>query len=224
MREKRLGVVVIGQAPRGDTEAALRRVLGSEIRIELAGALDGMTRAEIERHGPTDSEDTLFSLLADGKQVVVGKHLVEERAAARLERFLREGVDVTLLYCTGRFRLIEGLGAVVFPSSVLTHLVEALCRKGKLGIFTPLPEQEAQVRDKWAESGLEVACEALVPTADAALTEEVARRMARHGADLLVMDCMGYSQAQKEIVRRVCGTRVVLASSAAARAVQELID
>jgi protein AroM len=224
MDDKRLGVVVIGQAPRGDTEAALRRVLGSGIDIELRGALDGMRRAEVERHSPKDSEDTLFTLLADGKPVVVGKHLVEERAAGQLERFQREGVSVTLLYCTGRFQLIEGLRSVVFPSAVLTHLVEALCPQGKLGIFTPLAEQEKQVRGKWAESGLEVVCEPLVPTADGPEVEAAARRMAPHRADLLVMDCMGYTHAQKEIVRRICGTRAVLAASAAARAVQELID
>ena len=83
--------------------AALRRVLGPDIRIELRGALDGMTRAEVERHRPKDSEDTLFTLLADGKPVVVGKHLVEERAAGQLERFQREGVAVTLLYRAGTF-------------------------------------------------------------------------------------------------------------------------
>jgi len=47
--------------------------------------------------------------------------------------------------------------------------------------------------------------------------------MARRRPDLVVLDCMGYGQAMKRRVREVTGLRSVLAISAAARALQELL-
>jgi protein AroM len=47
--------------------------------------------------------------------------------------------------------------------------------------------------------------------------------MAARRPDLVVLDCMGYTQADKERIRRVAGCRAVLAVSVAARALQELL-
>ena len=43
------------------------------------------------------------------------------------------------------------------------------------------------------------------------------------GANALVMDCMGYTLAMKEQVRRITGKPVILARSIAARALRELV-
>ena len=49
---RRMGVVVIGQSPRPAMRAEIAAVLSPGWSIELRGALDGMSRAEIDAIPP----------------------------------------------------------------------------------------------------------------------------------------------------------------------------
>src|SRR5579872_994143 len=215
----RLGVVVIGQAPRPEIEAELRLVLGDAPAIELVGALDGMSRAAIDRLTPDGSDDTLFTKLPDGDGVVISKQAVARGAQARLDAFAARGIDVALMCCTGAFNGFAARGPVVFPSAVLTSLAAALLPRGRLGVFTPLPEQADQVRHKWVERPWQVVVEPLLPIHGADELAAAAARMAAHRPDLVIMDCMSYTSAMKVTVRRITGTPTLLGLTCAARAI-----
>ena len=78
MGSETLGVVVIGQAPRLDIEAELREVLGERTPVRVVGALDGLSRAEIDHLRPGGPHDALFTNLPDGTGVVIsGLSLVQ---------------------------------------------------------------------------------------------------------------------------------------------------
>jgi protein AroM len=218
-----IGVVVIGQSPRPDIETELREVLGDRVPIRLVGALDGLSRAEIDRLPPGGSHDALFTNLPDGAGVVISKAEVTKRAQARLDWLAEQGADVTLMNCTGVFEGLVPRGHLIFPSAVLTGLVQGLLPRGRLGVFMPIPEQEAMMKDKWGHGEWEVATLAVRPRPEGAELDAAAREMARRRPELIVLDCMGYSTAMKRRVREVTGLRAVLAISAAARALQELI-
>jgi protein AroM len=223
MNSDGIGVVVIGQSPRPDIEAELREVLGNRLPIRLVGALDGLSRAEIDRLRPSGSHDALFTNLPDGSGVVISKAEVTKRAQARLDWLAEQGIDVTLMNCTGVFEGLVPRGPLVFPSAVLTGLVLGLLPRGRLGVFMPIAEQEAAMKDKWSQGEWEVSALTLRPRTEGAELDAMAREMARRRPDLVVLDCMGYGQAMKRRVREVTGLRAVLAISAAARAIQELI-
>jgi protein AroM len=218
-----LGVVVIGQAPRPEIEGELRRVLGREQPIRLVGALDGLSRAEIDRLRPRGPHDALFTTLPDGAGVVISKAEVTKRAQAALDRLAEAGVAVTLMNCTGLFDGLAARGILVFPSAVLAGVVHGLLPRGRLGVFMPIVEQEAAMRDKWRHGDWEVETIAVEPGADSAAVDAAAREMARRRPDLIVLDCMGYGQAMKDRVRVLTGHPCVLAISAVARAIQELL-
>src|SRR3954463_2881166 len=103
MLQHRMGVVVIGQSPRPAVVDEIAAVLSAGLTIELRGALDGMTRAEIDAIAPRDGHDALFTLLPNGDGVSISKQAVEARAAHQLEKFADEGIEVTMLACTGKF-------------------------------------------------------------------------------------------------------------------------
>lgn len=221
--QAKLGVVVIGQSPRPEIEAELRHVLGDTIDIELVGALDGLSRAEIGRLSPDGSDDTLFTKLPSGEGVVISKKAVTRGAQAALDRFADRGTDVTLMCCTGAFKGLSARGPVVFPSAVLTSLAAALLPAGRLGVFTPLPEQADQVHHKWRDRPWHVAVEPLLPIHQPADLTAAAERMAAQRPDLVIMDCMSYTTEMKQAVRAITGARSLLGLSCAARAVQELL-
>src|SRR3954447_11554248 len=103
MLQHRIGVVVIGQSPRPAVVEEIAAVLSGGLEIDLRGALDGMTRDEIDAIAPRDGHDALFTMLPNGDAVTISKHAVEARAARQIEKFAEEGVEVTMLACTGKF-------------------------------------------------------------------------------------------------------------------------
>jgi protein AroM len=223
MPQHRMGVVVIGQSPRPSVENEIAAVLSPGLAIDLRGALDGMTRAEIDAIPPRDGHDALFTLLPNGDGVTLSKKAVEARAAIQLEKFAREGVKVAMLACTGKFPSLAPEGLVILPSAVLHNLVEAVLPKGRLGIFSPLPEQTALIAGKWQRPGIEVVGVTMRPGSDADAVDEASRKMAAQKPDLVVMDCMGYTRANKARVRLAYDGPVILAIAAAARVVEELV-
>jgi len=224
LKHQRMGVVVIGQSPRPSVAAEIAAVLSPDITIELRGALDGMSRAEIDAIPPADGYDALFTLLPDGDGVIISKKEVERRASQQLVQFKQDGVGVTLLACTGKFPNLSPEGLVILPSAVLHRLVEAVFPKGRLGVFSPLPEQTALIDKKWQREGVEVVGVTLQPSSDDAPVDSAARTMAALRPDLVVMDCMGYTSANKARVRLGYSGPVILAIAAAARVVEELVS
>jgi protein AroM len=224
LRHQRIGVVVIGQSPRPSVAAEIAAVLSPGISIELRGALDGMSRAEIDAIPPTDGYDTLFTLLPDGCGIIISKKQVERRASQKLAELKQDGVDVTMLACTGKFPNLAPEGLVILPSAVLHRLVEAVLPKGRLGVFSPLPEQTALIDRKWQREGIEVVGVTLRPSSDEAAVDSAAQAMAALRPDLVVMDCMGYTSANKARLRLGYSGPVILAIAAAARIVEELVS
>src|SRR5207249_4924217 len=174
MQQQRMGVVVIGQSPRPAVVDEIAAVLSPGLEIDLRGALDGMTRAEIDAVVPCDGNDALFTLLPNGDGVTLSKQAVEMRARVQIEKFADEGVGVAMLACTGKFPNLAPDGLVVLPSLVLHNLVEAVLPKGRLGVFSPLPEQTARIAGKWQRPGVEVAGVTLRPGSDTAAVDEAA--------------------------------------------------
>ena len=224
LQHRRLGVVVIGQSPRPEVAAEIAAVLSPGTTIELRGALDGMSRAEIDSIPPTDGYDALFTLLPNGDSVVISKREVERRANQQLARFRQEGVDVTMLSCTGKFPNLSPEGLVILPSAVLHRLVEAVLPKGRLGVFSPLSEQTALIDRKWQRDAVEVVGVTLRPGSADAAVDDAARAMAEKRPDLVVMDCMSYTSANKARVRQSYSGPVILAIAAAARVLEELVS
>lgn len=106
-----LPVFVIGQAPRPDLAAEIAAATPG-LSIAMRGALDGLSRAEIDTLAPRDGADTLFTILPDGGAVAISKAAVTARMTAMLEA--TDGP--VLLACTGAFKgLPERVGLWCSP-------------------------------------------------------------------------------------------------------------
>jgi protein AroM len=223
MQQQRIGVVVIGQSPRPSVVNEIAAVLSPGLEIDLRGALDGMTRAEIDAISPSDGHDALFTLLPNGDGVTISKRAVETRAAVQIEKFASEGVRVAMLACTGKFPNLAPDGLVILPSAVLHNIVEAVLPRGRLGVFSPLPEQTALIARKWERTNVEVVGVTMRPGSDAEAVDEAARKMSALSPDLVVMDCMSYTSADKARVRLTYSGSIILAIAATVRIVEELL-
>ena len=75
---------------------------------------------------------------------------------------------------------------------------------------------------RWREITPAVRIEAASPYGPPEAIEVAAKQLKEFGAELVVMDCIGYTLAMKETVRRVAGVPVILARSILARVLAEL--
>lgn len=223
MQQQRMGVVVIGQSPRPSVAHEIAAVLSPGLEIDLRGALDGMTRDEIDGIPPVDGYDALFTLLPNGDAVTISKKAVEARAAIQIDKFASEGVKIAMLACTGKFPNLTPEGLVILPSAVLHKLVEAVLPKGRLGVFSPLAAQTELIGKKWQREDVEVVGVTMQPGSNDEAVDAAAQKMAALSPDLVVMDCMGYTSANKARVRQAYNGPVILAIAAAARVVEELM-
>ncbi|MCC7426278.1 MAG: AroM family protein [Alphaproteobacteria bacterium] len=222
MGKPTLAALVVGQSPRPDIEHEIALATGNAVDLVLRGALDGLSRAEIDALPPENDGDALFTRLPDGSGVRVSKAAVVRHGTRQLEILAASGHDVAMVLCTGEFPEWMGRFRVVFPSRVLAASVRALLPRGRLGILTPLPEQIAGQAAHWQEGGHAVEVAALSPNASAAEAAEAGARLAGARPDLLVFDCMSYTSAIKRAACAAARTRGVLAISACARLAAEI--
>jgi protein AroM len=219
----RLGIAIIGQAPRADLAALFAQELPAGTEILVRGCLDGLSDGEVDALAPASGADTLYTRLRGERDVKISKEAVIARAPKTLGHLREDGVDALLFACTGAFPKMPNDQGVVFPSRVLAALAAGLLPAGRLGLLVPASEQIEKLSEKWRRPGVEIAGEALLPSADDAAAREAAERLAAFRPHLVAMDCMSYRPETKVVVRRAVKAPTLLAPTATARVLQELL-
>ncbi|RDZ48562.1 hypothetical protein C5B86_05875 [Haloferax sp. Atlit-19N] len=216
-----LGLVTIGQAPRSDVTPDIAAALPPEVDIVEVGALDQFdSAAEVEAAvGPQEGEPVYVSRLVDGTPVTVDRESVVELLRERI-RALESEVTAIGVLCTGHFPPFDAGVPVFEPSDLLSAWVSTILDGGTLGVIMPKEEQEAMTFEKWADYDLVTAAGS--PYAD---EDEVSAAAAEIGtdADLIVMDCMGYTPEMKATVREITDTSVLLGRSVLAKTAEEVL-
>jgi protein AroM len=91
-------------------------------------------------------------------------------------------------------------------------------------VICPLPEQERLTREKWISLSDDLHVASGSPyDGDTDDLRRAARRLGEIGVDYVVLDCMGYTQQMKDLVRKEAGAPVLLARSVVARLAAEVI-
>ncbi|BAS28152.1 AroM family protein [Limnochorda pilosa] len=221
MRPK-VGVVTLGQSPRPDMVGEMRVWLGDVEPVER-GALDDLTPEQIAEVHASNGEDALLTRLRDGSSVVVGERAMVPRLQAAISRLEAQGADAVLLACTGPFPAFQHSRPLLLAERLLVEGAAAVARGCRVGVICPLPEQEEATRRKWSDlfSHLHVAVGSPYGPLDA--LRRAARRLREARVEFVILDCMGYTQAMKEVVRAEAGVPVLLARSLVARLAAEVV-
>lgn len=217
----RLGAVTIGQSPRTDIIPELRSVLGYEIEIVEAGALDGLSSREVERLAPADGEQVLVTRLRDGTSTRIGHRQVAPLLQKRLQD-LAPRVDAVLLLCTGSFEPFPSSHPILYPERFMLAMVQAVAPR-HLGIITPDPAQVEEQQVRWRHVADRLSVLPASPYAAAETLPALGADLAGRGVDLIVLDSLGYGLASKATVRRAAGRPVLLPRTVLARAAAELL-
>lgn len=222
----KLGTLTIGQAPRADITPLLDAALGSSVARIDAGVLDGLSREEIDnRFGPKPGGRLLVTRLLDGSSVTIDKAATEAAAAGRIAELEERGCTAILMLCTGAFHSLKTKSAwLIEPDHVLPKAVSALIGPRQLGILVPLDEQIASEAEKWAPLAKPPICAAAHPyTGTQAELEAASRDLKARGAEILLMDCMGFTEEHRAVARAASGLPVVVSSALVAKFASEVL-
>lgn len=222
--KKVIGTVTIGQSPRTDVIPDVASILGPDIEIREAGALDGLSPEIIASFAPGEGDYVLVTRLADGSSVQVAERHITPRIHEKIAEHFTGGIPVVLLLCTGEFPDFETGGLLIRPQKVLFNAVAAVAKGMRIGILTPSPEQVDQSENRWGSLSPFVRA---VPSSPYVNSMEAARTAAEElkewKAEITVLDCIGYTLAIRSLVREITERPALLARGVAASMVKELI-
>ena len=227
MAKSLLGTLTIGQAPRADITPILEQHLSARTTCIHAGLLDGLTRDRIEQaYAPESGEAALITRLLDGSSVVVSKPKVLDLMNRKIAALQAQGCQFILLLCTGAF---EGLRCedawLIEPDLIVPPTVAALAGQRQVGIVVPLQSQAASEGHKWRALAHTPICAVASPyAADFEALATAACKLRDQGAQLLVMDCMGFVETHRDIATRASGLPVILSNALIGRLSAELLS
>jgi protein AroM len=224
MRERILGTLTIGQAPRPDVVPIIDRHVPAEVRRLHCGVLDGMSRAEIDAsYRPEPGEAVLVTRLADGSEVVLSRRRMREGVQRGLVALEAAGCGVILLLCTGTF---DGLGCqkawLVEPDHIIPGMVAGLVERRQLGIIVPIAGQIESECEKWRALPRPPIFAAVSPyTAPPEAVGAAGAELKARGAAAILLDCIGFTERHRTALSPL-DLPVILSNAVVAKAVGEL--
>lgn len=222
----KIGAVTIGQAPRIDVTKDIMRIFGDSVELVQAGGLDGLTREDIAAFAPGEDDYVLVSRLQDGSSVTFAERHILPRLQEAIDRMEAEGCQLIMMFCTGNFpeTLSTKKVPLIYPCEILDRLVPLMTKKSSIICMTPSPLQLEQTEGKWNRYVKQVRSIAASPYGSWEELERAADEAKETEADLIVMDCIGYTQEMKEMFAKRTGKAVVLPRTLLARVVSELTE
>ncbi len=217
-----IGLLTIGQAPRPDIVDSM--FTAKPNRLLEFGALDDLSRHEIAALEPVAGEHPLVTRLHTGEELVIAKERVLPCLQRAADTAVRQGATLLVVLCTGTFPGLRAPVPIVYPDRLLVATVNALLPVGALGVLMPHPGQYETMAEKWALAGRRFVGGVVSPYDARTELERIGRKLASQGVDLIVLDCMGYTQAMKQTIAEASGRPVVLANRLVGRVVEELLD
>jgi protein AroM len=218
---KSVGAITIGQTPRHDVVGDMASVLGPDVRIVQAGALDGLARAEIDALAPGPGDEALVTRLRDGADVLLAKSRIVSRLQTCLDR-LAGDVDAAAILCAGTFPAFRSAHPVVMPERCMAAIVEAVFDGRRLGVIAPIAQQREAFTARWSRVDPRVVVAVASPYEPPERLVDAAETLRRAGASLVVMECMGFTTAMKRTVRDITAAPALLPSTVLARFLAEL--
>lgn len=223
--KRKLGAITIGQSPRDDVIPEMMEFIGDDIEVLQAGALDGLTFEEVEKL-PIEKDDyVLVSKLRDGNSVKFAERHILPRLQQCIDKLEDEGVDLILFVCTGVFPDISKSSVpLLYPQKIIHGVVPNLLDKGKLAVITPDKDQIKQSEEKWEEVVSNVEVVVASPYTKEDQFPEAINILKDSDANIVVMDCMGYTGKMKRRVSEETGKMVVLSRTIVARVIGEILN
>jgi protein AroM len=195
------------------------------VEILEAGALDGLTLGEVKKFYPRKGDYILCTRMTDGTEVVVAKRFIIPRVQQCTDLLTEKGAEILVFICTGHFPRFFSERLFVEAQQIVDHLILALHGENqRMGLLIPLSDQIKQARKKYDRLKGKMIIKAASPYASEDEISIATEALKKADPHVIVMHCMGYTQAMKKKVMEITGKPTVLARTLVARALKEMLS
>jgi protein AroM len=222
---KTLGMITIGQAPRTDVAPIIEKYLDGRAELVQVGVLDGMTKAFIEQNlYPEVGDYVLTSRLVENESVIMSREKITPILQEKINQLESQGIEQILLLCTGVFPgLTTKASYLIEPDHIIPPTVKALVANRRIGVIVPLSEQKEILYPKFIPFGLEPHFAVVTPYKNEREIYEKAAKELKSKVDVILLDCMAYTEEARKQVSRAAGVPVILSNAIMAKLVSEMI-
>ncbi|MCU6669094.1 AroM family protein [Enterobacteriaceae bacterium H4N4] len=220
-----LAILTIGVVPVSEVLPLLTEHV-SEQQITHHSLLSQLSRDEVmEDYAPEPGDVLLPTLLSDGGLANVSLRKIERALQSVIEVLDNQGYDVILLMSTANITGLVARKAILLePMRIIPPLVGSIVDSHQVGVIVPIPELLENQSQKW--QGLVNAPLLAVanPIWDSeAKLIDAGRDLLDRGADVLMLDCLGFHQRHRDLLQKTLDVPVLLSNVLVARLASELL-
>ena len=223
---KTIGAITVGQAPRPDITEEVSSILGPDVKILEAGALDGLTKEDVDKFAPSDTDNKLTSFLNDGTEVIFAEYHIIPLIQKRIHELEAAGAELIMMYCAGEFPdTLESKVPLIYPRRILEANLHALAHNKKAAVLA-VPDLLREWTDIWqkARSDVEVIpCSPYLPIESGEI-DRAAGILKENSIDFVIMDCISFTGEMQEKVMNQTGANVICARRFLAHTVAALLN
>ena len=220
-----LAILTIGVVPVSEVLPLLTEHV-SEQQITHLSLLGKMSREEVmEDYAVEAGEDPLATLLSDGKLAHVSRQKIERSLQGVIEVLDNQGYDVILLMSTAPIKGLTARNAILLePMRIIPPLVASIVDGHQVGVIVPIEELMDNQEAKWHVLE-KVPLYALTnPFWDSeAKLIAAGQELIDRGADVLMLDCLGFHQRHRDLLQKALDVPVLLSNVLMARLASELL-
>ena len=221
---KKIGAITIGQSPRNDLIPEIESYFGGAEILQM-GALDGLDKSEIQKLAPDTDDTVLVSKLRDNSWAVMGERKVIPLLQKCADTLSSQKVSLIVMFCTGKFPdVLRADVPIIYPQKLIYNIVPVLADGKRIGIINPEAAQTEQCIRNWSAVSDKIIVTDLNPYDPNADIEGAASIMMKNHADIILLDCIGYTRRMKSQIEELTGKPVILPRTLIARIVGELLE
>lgn len=220
-----LAILTIGVVPVSEVLPLLTEHV-SEQQITHLSLLAGISREEVmEDYAIGTGEDPLPTMLSDGDMAHVSHQKVERALQGIIEVLDNQGYDVILLMSTAPISGLVARNSILLePMRIIPPLVASIVDGHQVGVIVPIQELLDNQTNKWKVLQKMPLFALANPFWDSE-TKLIAagRELLDQGADVLMLDCLGFHQRHRDLLQKALDVPVLLSNVLVTRLASELL-
>lgn len=197
--------ITIGESPRTDIADSFETFFADSPQVKQTGLLDGLSYNQAQEILGADASESLVSTFRDGTSLEMSKVKVQQRLQERIDSLQQPSVAAIIVLCTAEFTQLKTQSVpLIEPEKVLLPYIQQRFQQQKIGVVLPLENQMSAAKKKWQEQQLSPIFTFASPYDYSPNQFSVAgKKLQEQGAEIVILDCMGYSQKMKKELEQV---------------------
>lgn len=220
-----LAILTIGVVPMSEVLPLLTEYI-DEQHITHHSLLGKMSREDVMAdYAVEPGDDPLLTLLNDNQIAHVSRQKVERDLQSVVEVLDNQGYDVIILMSTAAIKSMAARNSILLePLRIIPPLVASIVDGHQVGVIVPVAELLAAQEKKWQVLQMPPVYSLANPVhGSAQQLIDAGQALLDQGADVIMLDCLGFHQRHRDILQQALDVPVLLSNVLIARLASELL-